>query len=90
MFSLLNPARPEIPDAVLKARGAHIHVAMITGDHPTTAAAIAKKVNILSKDISVDGGTDTFTIEHNNQTGGILAHLMRNSTHYSKRIASAV
>jgi sodium/potassium-transporting ATPase subunit alpha len=49
MFSLLDPARPEVPDAVLKARRAHIRVAMVTGDHPTTAAAIAKKVNILSK-----------------------------------------
>jgi len=43
MFSLLDPARPEVPNAVLKARHAQIRVAMVTGDHPTTAAAIAKK-----------------------------------------------
>jgi len=79
MFSLLDPARPEVPDAVLKARRAHIRVAMVTGDHPTTAAAIAKKVNILSKEISIDGGIDTFKIEHNNETDHILAHFMRNT-----------
>jgi magnesium-transporting ATPase (P-type) len=79
MFSLLDPARPEVPDAVLKARRAHIRVAMVTGDHPTTAAAIAKKVNILSKEISLDGGIDSFKIEHNNTTGGPIAHLMRNT-----------
>jgi len=79
MFSLLDPARPEVPDAVLKARRAHIRVAMVTGDHPTTAAAIAKKVNILSKEISFDGGIDSFKIEHNNTTGSPIAHLMRNT-----------
>jgi hypothetical protein len=79
MFSLLDPARPEVPDAVLKARRAQIRVAMVTGDHPTTAAAIAKKVNILSKEVSIENGIDTFKIEHNNQTGEVLAHLMRNS-----------
>ncbi len=79
MFSLLDPARPEVPDAVLKARRAQIRVAMVTGDHPTTAAAIAKKVNILSKEISIDGGIDTFKIEQNNKTGETMARLMRNS-----------
>jgi magnesium-transporting ATPase (P-type) len=79
MFSLLDPARPEVPDAVLKARRAHIRVAMVTGDHPTTAAAIAKKVNILSKEISLDRGIDTFKIEHNNQTDQTVANLMRNT-----------
>ncbi|CAF5166921.1 unnamed protein product, partial [Rotaria magnacalcarata] len=42
MLSLLDPARPEVPDAVLKAFKAQLRVAMVTGDHPTTAAAIAK------------------------------------------------
>jgi magnesium-transporting ATPase (P-type) len=79
MFSLLDPARPEVPGAVLKARRAHIRVAMVTGDHPTTAAAIAKQVNILSKEISIDGGIDSFKIEHNNETDNILAHFMRNT-----------
>ena len=79
MFSLLDPARPEVPTAVLKARRAQIRVAMVTGDHPTTAAAIAKKVNILSKEISIDGGLDTFKIEENNPSGLPLVHFMRNT-----------
>ncbi len=76
IFSLLDPARPEVSDAVLKAGCAHIRIAMVTGDHPTTAAAIAKQVNILSKEISFDHGIDTFKIEFNNQP---IAHLMRNT-----------
>lgn len=79
MFSLLDPARVEVPDAILKARRAQIRVAMVTGDHPTTATAIAKKVNILSRETSVNNGIDTFKIEHNEETGQTLAHFMRNN-----------
>lgn len=79
MFSLLDPARVEVPDAILKARRAQIRVAMVTGDHPTTAAAIAKKVNILSKETSINNGIDTFKIEHNDETGQTLAHFIRNN-----------
>jgi magnesium-transporting ATPase (P-type) len=80
MVSLLDPARPEVPDAVLKARRAHIRVAMVTGDHPTTATSIAKKVNILSKEISIDQGIDTFKVEYDNQSNQTVAHLMRNAS----------
>lgn len=79
MFALLDPPRAEVPDAVLKARRAQIRIAMVTGDHPTTAAAIAKQVNILSKDISIENGIDTFKIERNNATGQTTAYLMRNT-----------
>ncbi len=80
MFSLLDPARVEVPDAILKAHRAQIRVAMVTGDHPTTATAIGKNVNILSKEISLTNGIDTFKIEHNDKTGQTVAHLMRNTT----------
>lgn len=91
MFSLLDPARPEVPDAVLKARRAHIRVAMVTGDHPTTATAIAKKVNILTKEISIDHGIDTFKIEYNDKTNETLAHLIRDTnTLLERHIVSEV
>jgi Ca2+-transporting ATPase len=37
-----DPARPEVADAMLYCRENGIRVLMITGDHPDTAAAIAK------------------------------------------------
>lgn len=37
-----------MPDAVAKCRSAGIKVVMVTGDHPITAAAIARAVNIIS------------------------------------------
>ncbi|CAF4347591.1 unnamed protein product, partial [Didymodactylos carnosus] len=77
MFTLVDPARPEVPNAILKARGAHIRIAMVTGDHPTTAAAIAKQVNILSQQISIDNGLDTFKLGEN-ELGTPVLQLLRN------------
>ncbi|CAF4122765.1 unnamed protein product, partial [Adineta steineri] len=77
LFSLLDPPRPEVPDAVLKARRAQIRVAMVTGDHPTTAKAIAKQVNILTTEIADMNGVDTFKLEKD-QNGKSMLHLYRN------------
>ena len=78
LFSLLDPPRPEVPDAVLKARRAQIRVAMVTGDHPTTAKAIAKQVNIFTPEIADINGVDTFKLETDNNGQPIL-NLYRNN-----------
>ena len=44
---LEDPLRPEVPDAVSECHDAGIRVLLITGDHPKTAAAIARKARIL-------------------------------------------
>lgn len=44
---LEDPLRPEVPDAVSECHEAGIRVLLITGDHPKTAAAIARKARIL-------------------------------------------
>lgn len=49
LFSMIDPARPGVPDAVEKCQDAGIKVIMVTGDHPVTAHAIAKTVNIIGK-----------------------------------------
>jgi P-type Ca2+ transporter type 2C len=41
LLGLSDPLRPEIPEAMLQCRAAHIRVVMITGDHPDTAVNIA-------------------------------------------------
>ncbi len=47
MAALTDPLRPESKAAVAAARGAGIRPVMITGDHPVTAASIARKAGIL-------------------------------------------
>lgn len=47
LMSLIDPPRSAVPRAVLDCQKAGIKVVMVTGDHPDTAEAIAKQVNII-------------------------------------------
>ncbi|KAK7709810.1 P-type ATPase [Diaporthe eres] len=47
LIGIYDPPRPESAGAVAACRRAHITVHMLTGDHPGTAAAIAKQVGII-------------------------------------------
>lgn len=48
IVSLNDPPRKYVDHSVIKCRRAGIKVIMVTGDQPLTAAAIAKKVNIIT------------------------------------------
>lgn len=46
LIGFLDPVRPDVPGALLEARRAGIAVAMITGDYPATAMAIARQAGM--------------------------------------------
>lgn len=46
-IALEDPLRPEVPNAVAECHHAGIRVVMVTGDHPGTAVAIAKRAGIV-------------------------------------------
>lgn len=50
IVGMIDPARPEIKQAISVAQQAGIRVVMTTGDHPLTAVAIAKEVGLMSED----------------------------------------
>lgn len=52
LAGIYDPPRLETKDAVRECTNAGIRVHMLTGDHPGTAAAIAKEVGIIPKDMS--------------------------------------
>jgi calcium-translocating P-type ATPase len=58
LLGLEDPPRPSAADAIAACRRAGIRVAMVTGDHPATARAIAAEVGLLDVDSLVLEGAD--------------------------------
>ncbi len=58
LVGMMDPARPEVKDAVKIAKGAGLKTVMITGDYKDTAEAVAKEIGIRSSDGLVLTGRD--------------------------------
>ena len=52
MVGIVDPPRPEAKAAIAECRDAGIRVRMITGDHATTAAAIATELGIVGRAVT--------------------------------------
>ncbi|HXX83169.1 MAG TPA: cation-transporting P-type ATPase [Casimicrobiaceae bacterium] len=50
LAGLEDPPRAEVPEAIRRCREAGIRVIMVTGDHPRTAAAIAREIDLARSD----------------------------------------
>jgi len=56
LTGMYDPPRTEAKEAIVKCRSAGIRVVMITGDHPHTAAAIARELGIATgEDLALSG-----------------------------------
>ncbi|MEA5097943.1 MAG: cation-transporting P-type ATPase [Burkholderiaceae bacterium] len=53
LVGLEDPPRPEVPEAIRRCHEAGIRVIMVTGDHPHTAAAIAREIGMTHTDAVV-------------------------------------
>ncbi|MCP9263813.1 Sodium/potassium-transporting ATPase subunit alpha [Dirofilaria immitis] len=49
LISMIDPPRSAVPHAVGLCQSAGIKIVMVTGDHPLTAEAIARQVNIIKE-----------------------------------------
>ncbi len=49
LLGMIDPPRPEVKDALAKARSAGIRTVMITGDYPQTARAIAMQIGLVGE-----------------------------------------
>ena len=57
LVGMMDPPRPEVPAAVAGCQSAGIRVLMLTGDHRSTAAAVAKRIGIDTDDDVIEGRT---------------------------------
>jgi len=56
LLGMIDPARPEVVDAVARCNTAGIRPVMITGDHKSTALAIAREIGIYRDgDVAITG-----------------------------------
>lgn len=53
LAGLEDPPRPEVPAAVAALKAAGVRVLMLTGDHPETARAIARRVGIPADRVAI-------------------------------------
>ncbi len=58
LVAIIDPLRPEVLDAILACKQSGVDVRMITGDHPSTALAIARELGIADKDTDVVVGAE--------------------------------
>jgi len=58
LVALIDPPRPEVPRAVADCLTAGITPVMITGDHPGTAMAIARRLGIAGSDKTIMTGSE--------------------------------
>ncbi|MFZ1463499.1 MAG: cation-translocating P-type ATPase [Anaerolineae bacterium] len=58
LVGMIDPPRPEVAPAVVKARAAGIRTVMITGDYSLTAQAIAQTIGLLRRDGQIHTGAE--------------------------------
>jgi Ca2+-transporting ATPase len=78
-IGMIDPERQEAKEAIAKAKLGGIKTIMITGDHPTTAYAIAKKLNMIDGENQVITGRQLDQISDDE-----LARIANNYCVYSR------
>jgi magnesium-transporting ATPase (P-type) len=83
LVGLIDPPRPEARPAVAKCQAAGVTVAMVTGDHPTTALSVARDLGIANTTSEVVtgatlaslGGADAAPFREAIRTGRVFARV---------------
>jgi magnesium-transporting ATPase (P-type) len=56
LVGMIDPPRPEVPEAIRRCAQAGVRIIMVTGDSPRTAEAIARQIGLVDGDVHVITG----------------------------------
>jgi Ca2+-transporting ATPase len=93
IHGIMDPPRPEVPDAVAEAASAGIRTVMITGDHAVTAEAIAGQIGIKTSDeqtVHTGAELDTLSDRQLEETVRHAAVFARVTPEHKLRIVNAM
>ncbi|MFG2859195.1 cation-translocating P-type ATPase [Streptomyces sioyaensis] len=95
LVGMLDPPRPEVGDAVDACRRAGIRIVMVTGDHPLTAEAVARRVGIVRQAAPVVVTGASLDTMDDDALDGLLAEpaellLCRVSPEHKMRVVTAL
>ncbi len=74
LLGMIDPARPEVVDAVARCKTAGIRPVMITGDHKSTALAIAREIGIYDEGARAITGTELSQLSDEEFTQNVSAY----------------
>ncbi len=91
LIGMIDPPRPEAKEAVARAERAGIRPLMITGDHPHTAAVIARELGITSEARAVTGAElEAMSEDERERTVAEVAVYARVNPEHKLRIVDAL
>ena len=93
IHGIMDPPRPEVPNAIAEATSAGVRTVMITGDHAVTANAIAEQIGIkTSSEQTVHTGADVDGMDDRklSETVGHAAVFARVTPEHKLRIVNAL
>jgi Ca2+-transporting ATPase len=74
LAAFIDPHRSEVPEAIKTCREAGIRVVMLTGDHPTTAAAISRAVGLSDDERAPLTGSDLLKMSDEERARQVMDH----------------
>jgi Ca2+-transporting ATPase len=87
---ILDPPRPEVPDAIKTCYSAGVDILMITGDSPLTARAIGERVGLRSKGVLSGTDIESLTVDELTRTLEQTKILARVSAEHKLRVIEAL